>query len=87
MKQVWNQSFKGGTISLDGCEYVNCTFEDVIFEYEGTGPTRMTNCRFVNKPQRIEFGSRNPVVKATIFIIEALHNYPDMHDKGIVVHP
>jgi hypothetical protein len=40
--QVWQKEFKNQTVTLDGYEYVECSFENVTFQYEGTGPTRLT---------------------------------------------
>jgi hypothetical protein len=34
LTQVVNETFKNQTVSLDGYEYVNCTFENVTFRYE-----------------------------------------------------
>jgi hypothetical protein len=38
-----NQTFEGGTVSLDGNEFVRCTFRDVVLKYAGQG-VDMTDC-------------------------------------------
>jgi hypothetical protein len=46
LEKVEGKHYVRETVPLDGIEYINSTFEDVTFKYEGSGPTRMTNVQF-----------------------------------------
>lgn len=49
LAQHWNEIHKGETVKLDGQEYINSTFDDVTFDYEGTAPTRMTGATLIRE--------------------------------------
>ena len=53
LKQISNRTFQGQTVVLDGYEYINCTFDDVTFVYNGTAPTRMTQSKIIHQVQGI----------------------------------
>ena len=75
LTQVRDRTFKGRTIQLDGYDYINCTFEDVTFEYEGTAPTRFTG-KYIVRPgswKDVTLRSNNPVVKQTMLITMQLN--------------
>jgi hypothetical protein len=39
-----NETFDGGTVSLDGNNYTDCDFRNLTFRYAG-GPVEMVNCK------------------------------------------
>ena len=72
LEQVWGKTFINERIALDGKEYVDCTFQNVMFDYEGTASFRLTNCHFTPGGDTA-FGSRNPIVKQAMFIANFLN--------------
>jgi hypothetical protein len=45
LTSVFRQNFKNETVELDGKNFVECTFENVTFLYQGTRPLQMMNCK------------------------------------------
>src|SRR5580693_2349594 len=37
-KDIWNETFIGETVLVDGKSFHNCKFNDVTFDYEGSAP-------------------------------------------------
>jgi hypothetical protein len=72
LRQVWNKTFSGETVPLDNYEYVNSTFDNVTFAYEGTAPTRITNS-FIRNPEPGQRAARvvshNPAVNQTMMLM------------------
>jgi hypothetical protein len=76
LKQEWGGHYKGETISLDGIEYVNATFDGVTFRYEGSAPTRLTNVHFVPQASNallFKLASHNPVVQQVLLLNQVLN--------------
>src|SRR5271154_4823577 len=69
--QIRQSTFKDQTVTLDGNEYVDCTFINVTFKFDGQAPYRFTNVHFENN-SRLGIASDNPVVNATIRLVTAL---------------
>jgi len=46
MVTITNQAFRDETLSVDGNEYVGCTFTDVVFVYGGGALPTFTKCLF-----------------------------------------
>src|SRR5215470_1604184 len=65
LNEVREKIFKNETVQLDGNEFINCTFDNVIFEFNGQAPFRFTNVHVENQ-SKIEIRSKNPVVLATL---------------------
>ncbi len=38
MVVIWTKTYEDQTVQLDGYDYEDCTFKNVSFDYEGTGP-------------------------------------------------
>lgn len=57
-------------IPLDDYAYVNCTFINVTFIYNGTGPVDFTNNKIYGRP---EMRSDNPAINAAFKIIGAFN--------------
>jgi hypothetical protein len=71
LRQIRQQTFKNQTVQLDGNEYVDCTFENVTFKFEGEAPFRFTNDHF-EKGSKFSVTSDSPPVKATLELVTAL---------------
>jgi hypothetical protein len=71
LKQIRQTTFKDQTVSLDGNEYVDCTFINVTFKFEGQAPFRLTNDHFENH-SKFGITSDDPAIKATIQLMIAL---------------
>jgi hypothetical protein len=70
LTQVKEKTFKNEIVRLDGNEFINCTFDNVGFEFDGQAPFRFTNVHFENQA-KIEIKSKNPVVSATLELMGA----------------
>jgi hypothetical protein len=71
LNQVWSKTFANQIVLLDGHEYINCTFNNVTLEYDGTAPARLTTSHFV-KGSNVGLGSKNAVVNQTMLIMDGL---------------
>jgi hypothetical protein len=70
-KQIRQTTFKDQTVTLDGNEYIDCTFIDVMFKFDGQAPFRLTNDHFENH-SKFGITSDNPAVNSTIQLMTAL---------------
>lgn len=62
MREVKGSHIKGQTIVLDWHVYIDCTFEDCNFSYDG-GEVRIVNCKRIGK--KIGFTTENLAVRTT----------------------
>jgi hypothetical protein len=65
LNQVQGKTFKNETVQLDGNDFINCTFDNVILKFEGQAPFRFTNAHFVEQ-SKFSLASDNPAVKAAL---------------------
>ncbi len=65
LKQIREKTFKNEAVSLDGNEYIDCTFDNVILRFDGQAPFRFTNDHF-EKGSKFGFDSGNPAIEAII---------------------
>jgi hypothetical protein len=65
LKQIRERTFKNETVSLDGNEYIGCTFDNVVLRFDGQAPFRFTNDHF-EKGSKFGFDSGNPAIEAII---------------------
>ena len=75
LKRVEHQHFKNETVTLDGNEYIDVTFDNVTFMYNGKAPTRLNGVHFVLvSPGELagKISSDNPVVVQTLKIAAAI---------------
>jgi hypothetical protein len=70
-KQIRQATFKDQTVPLDGNEYVDCTFNNVMFKFDGQAPFRLTNDHFENH-SKLGITSDNPAVSSAIQLMTAL---------------
>jgi hypothetical protein len=68
---ILNRMFTNEDVQLDGYEYVNCTFENVTFYYNGTAASRMTNITF-SPNSTIRLMTKNPIIQQTMIIMDTL---------------
>jgi hypothetical protein len=71
LKQIRSAVYTNETVPLDGCDYVECKFTNVTFQWEGSAGTRMTNCEIHLGPDGIRIATHNNVVQQTIEIFRA----------------
>jgi len=85
--QVWNKTFKGETVKLDGYEYVNCTFDDVTLEYNGTAPARFDGKMIVRQPEEkvVTIKSSNKIVQQTMLLMIGLHRALGAPERAFAV--
>jgi hypothetical protein len=67
-KEYRGKTYKNETVQIDGNDFIDCTFDNVTFRFDGEAPFRFTNDHFQGK-----FGltSNNPVVKSTMALLGA----------------
>jgi hypothetical protein len=68
LKEYRGKTYKDETVQIDGNNFIDCTFDNVTFRFDGEAPFRFTNDHFKGK-----FGltSNNPAVKATMELLGA----------------
>lgn len=73
MDIVEGRSFRNEEVPLDGRKYVNCTFENVTFVFEGQGAFGFDNSRFVRllSPQ---LRTRNQIIGATVQLLQMIQS-------------
>lgn len=69
MKVIVGGEFRSETVPLDGHNYINCTFSDVMFNYEG-GSYEMHNCKVI-APVRVQ--SNNQTILRGIGLMSSLY--------------
>jgi hypothetical protein len=68
LKEIRQQTFKNETVKLDGNAFIDCTFDNVILNFDGQAPFRFTNSHF-EKRSKLSITSNNPVVSSTIELV------------------
>jgi hypothetical protein len=66
LKEIRGKTFKDETVQLDGNSFIDCTFDNVTFRFDGEAPFRFTNDHFTGK---FSLTSNNPVVKTTMGLV------------------
>ena len=68
---IYGQNYENETVSLDGKRFLECTFKNVTYSYEGTRPVEMIDCKRIPVGGETIFTltSRNPVVMTTVGIV------------------
>jgi len=72
LKPIVSKHFKNEAVGLDGKSFIDCTFENVTFVYQGTMQAQFTRCSRPNHKGGYIFQSGNPVVQVTYGIIRWL---------------
>jgi len=68
LKEYRGKTYKDETVQIDGNSFIDCTFDNVTFRFDGEAPFRFTNDHFQGK---FSLTSNNPVVKATMELLGA----------------
>ena len=68
LKQIQSKTFKNETVQIDGNEFIDCTFDNVVFKFDGQAPFRFTQDH-LHLPSKFSISSDNPVAKATIELV------------------
>ena len=71
LQQIRGKTFKNETVQLDGNAFINCTFDNVIFKFDGQAPFSFTSDHF-ESGSKIGVRSNNPVVTATVGLMNAI---------------
>jgi hypothetical protein len=66
LKEYRGKTYKDETVQIDGNNFIDCTFDNVTFRFDGEAPFSFTNDHFTGK---FSLTSNNPVVKATMALI------------------
>lgn len=75
LELVEGQSFKGEPVRLDGMIYVECSFDNCVFEYAGTAPFAFDGVTHMEGDNRLNF------VEAAHNALEALRY---LHGVGMI---
>ena len=65
-KEYRGKTYKDETVQIDGNDFVDCTFDNVVLRFDGQAPFRFTNDHFNGK---FSLTTNNPVVKATMELV------------------
>ena len=68
LTEIRGKAFKEETVQLDGNNFVDCTFNNVVLKFDGQAPFSFTNDHFTGK---FSLTSSNPVVKTTIELMDS----------------
>jgi hypothetical protein len=78
-ERIFKQHYQNETVHLDGKEFWECTFLDVLFIFDGKRPTGMINCKYGlegrNNPVRLKTG--NPAIASALQLLHALKMFKD----------
>jgi hypothetical protein len=69
LTKITGQTYSHETVQLDGFYYINCTFNEVTFKFDGIAPTQFTNIIISGGSN---FISASPVVQEASFILATL---------------
>jgi hypothetical protein len=70
LTQIQSRTFKNETVQIDGNEFIDCTFDNVTFKFNGQAPFHFSNVHF-HVPSKFEISSDNPIVKSTMELVSA----------------
>jgi hypothetical protein len=70
LKQIQAKTFKNETVQLDGNAFIDCTFDNVVFKFDGQAPFTFTNDHIVDRT-KIAIVSNNPLIKTTLGLMGA----------------
>jgi len=73
LRQIQTKTFRNEIVQIDGIEFIDCTFDNVTFKFDGTAPFRFTHDQFQGH-SKYSITSNNPIIKATIELMGAFMN-------------
>jgi hypothetical protein len=65
LTKIEAKTYKNETVRIDGNEFIDCTFDNVVFQFDGEAPFRFTNAHFV-PGSKVIIGSTNPAITAAM---------------------
>jgi hypothetical protein len=69
-RQIQTKTFRNEVVQIDGNEFIDCTFDNVTFKFDGTAPFRFTNDHFQGH-SKYSITSNNPIIKSTMELMGA----------------
>jgi hypothetical protein len=75
--EVVRQRFSHETVVLDGHDYINCTFDQVTFVYDGIAPFSLTGETSLIQPVALQ--TRNMRIAHYLFFLTGAGLLPDTH--------
>jgi hypothetical protein len=63
LTKIEAKTYKNETVRIDGNEFIDCTFDNVVFQFDGEAPYRFTNAHFV-PGSKVAIVSTNPAIRA-----------------------
>src|SRR6516164_11674095 len=57
------KTYKNETVRIDGNQFIDCTFDNVVLQFDGEAPYGFTNAHFV-PGSKVAIGSTNPAIRA-----------------------
>jgi hypothetical protein len=83
-KYISGRDFQDETLPLDGNVYEHCSFRNVKFKYAGSGPYRISDCKFDGE---VTLLSASPAVQETMNLVSFLNRVrPGPVVEGISPH-
>jgi hypothetical protein len=76
------ESFRHRNVPLDGRNYSACIFEDVTFQYRGTGPYQLVNNTYIGT-NKVDVGD-NAGLNCLPMVLMALGTIPYAHQKDVI---
>jgi hypothetical protein len=71
LNKIEGAAYKNQTVRLDGNEYINCTFDNVVFQFDGQAPFKFTQDHFA-PGSKVSIASTNPAIKAVIDLVSEI---------------
>jgi len=63
LNKIEAKTYKNETVCIDGNEFIDCTFDNVVFLFDGEAPFRFTNAHFAPS-SKVSLASTNPAIRA-----------------------
>jgi len=63
LTKIEAKTYKDETVRIDGNEFIDCTFDNVVLQFDGEAPYGFTNAHFV-PGSKVAIGSTNPAIRA-----------------------
>jgi len=73
LSKIQAKTFSNETVQIDGNEFIDCTFDNVIFKFDGKAPFRFSNDHFQGH-SKYSITSSNPIVTSTIQLMGGFIN-------------
>ena len=68
LNKIEGITYKNETVRIDGNQYVDCTFDNVVLQFDGEAPFGFTRGHFA-PGSKVSIASPNPAIKAAIELV------------------